>query len=81
MSVILNKSYPDVSVGKEFTCNAGDIGDTGSIPGSERSPGGGNVSTLQYPSLKNHMERVAWQATVQKVPKSQTRLSTSARIS
>ena len=81
MSVILNKSFPDGSVGKEFTCNAGDIGDTGSIPGSERSPGGGNDSTLQYPSLKNHMERVAWQATVQKVPKSQTRLSTSARIS
>ena len=27
---------------KESTCNAGDIGDSGSIPGSERFPGGGN---------------------------------------
>ena len=42
MSVILNKSFPDGSVDKESTCNAGDIGDTGSIPGSGRSPGDGN---------------------------------------
>ena len=80
-SVILNKSFPDGSVGKESTCNAGDTGDTGSIPGSGRSPGGGNDNTLPYPCLSNHMDRVAWQATVQKVPKSQTRLNTEARIS
>ena len=28
--------------GKEFACNAGAAGDLGSIPGSERSLGGGN---------------------------------------
>ena len=28
--------------GKESTCNVGDEGDVGSIPGSERSPGGGH---------------------------------------
>ena len=33
--------------GKEFACSAGDIGDTGSIPGSGRSPGEGNDNPLQ----------------------------------
>ena len=28
--------------GKESSCHAGDIGDASSIPGLERSPGGGN---------------------------------------
>ena len=45
---------PDVS--------AGDIGDMGSIPGSGRSPGGGNGSPLQYSCLKNPMDKGAWQA-------------------
>ena len=30
------------SVGKESACNAGDIGEVGSIPGSGRYPGGGH---------------------------------------
>ena len=30
-------SFPDGSVGKESTCSAGDVGDTGLIPGSGRS--------------------------------------------
>ena len=36
------KVFPDVSVGKESACNVGDIGDTGLICGSGRSPGVGN---------------------------------------
>ena len=32
--------------GKESACNAGDPGDTGSIPGSGRSPGVGNGTPL-----------------------------------
>ena len=36
--------------GKESACNAGDVG---SIPGSARSPGGGNGSPLQYSHLGN----------------------------
>ena len=40
------------SVSKESACNAGDTGDTGSIPGSGRSPGEGNVKPLQYSCLK-----------------------------
>ena len=33
--------FPDGSAGKESACNAGDAGDSGPIPGLERSPGGG----------------------------------------
>ena len=32
--------FPGGSVGKKHTCNAGDTGDTSSIPGSGRSSGG-----------------------------------------
>ena len=39
-----------ISAGKEFTCNAGDLG---SIPGLGRSPGGGHGSPLQYSCLEN----------------------------
>ena len=37
--------FTDSSVGREFTCNAGD---PGSIPGSGRSPGEGIGYPLQY---------------------------------
>ena len=46
---------------KNPAVNAGDIRDVGSIPGSGRSPGGGHGSPLQYYSLKNPMDRGAWQ--------------------
>ena len=47
----------------------------GSIPGSGRSPGGGNGNPLWYSCLKNPMDRGAWRATVHEVAKSQTQLS------
>ena len=53
--------FLDGSDGKEFACNAGDLG---LIPGSGRSPGGGNGNLLQYCCLENPMDRGAWQATV-----------------
>ena len=65
---------PDASVGKESACNAGDTGDTVSISGLGRSPGGGNGNPLQYSSLENLMDRGAWQAAVQRITKSQTGL-------
>jgi len=58
------------SVGKESSCNAGDIGDIGSISGSGRSPGRGNGNLLQYSCLKNAMKRRAWLAIVQRIKKS-----------
>ena len=45
------------SVVKNLPAKAGDPRDTGSIPGSERSPGEGNVSPLQYYCLENSMDR------------------------
>ena len=66
------QGFPGGSDGKEFACNAGDLG---SIPGSERSPGEGNGNPLQYSCLENPMDRGAWWATVHGVTESQTRLS------
>ena len=42
---------------KNPPANTGDIRDTGSIPGSKRSPGGGQGSPLQYSCLENPMDR------------------------
>ena len=50
------------------------IRETGSIPGSGRSPGGGRGNPLQYSCLENPTDREAWQATVHGVTKSRTRL-------
>ena len=60
---------------KNLPCNAGGTGDTGVIPGSGRSPGGGNGNPLQYSCLKNLMDTGAWWATIQRVAKSQTKLN------
>ena len=38
--------FPGGASGKEPPANAGDIRDKGSIPGSERSPGGGHRNPL-----------------------------------
>ena len=61
--------------GKEYTRNAGDTRHTGLIPGSGRSPGGGNGYPRQYFYLENSMNRGAWWAAVHGVTKSHTRLS------
>ena len=59
--------FPGGSEGKAPACNAGD---PGSIPGSGRSPGGGNGNPLQYSCLENLMGREAWWATVHGVAES-----------
>jgi len=46
-----------------------------SIPGSGRSPGGGNGNPLQYSCLENSKDREALWTTVHRITKSQTRLS------
>ena len=61
--------------GSEVKASACSVGDLGSIPGSGRSPGEGNGSSLQYSCLENPMDRGAWRATVHGVAKSQTWLS------
>ena len=64
------EDFPDGSVVKNPLTNAGDAG---LIPGSGRSPGGGNDNPLQYSHLGNPLDRRAWWATVHGVAKSQTR--------
>ena len=59
--------FPGGSAVKNPCASAGDAGDSGSIPGSRRSPGEGNGNPFQYPCLKNPMDKGAWQATVQSV--------------
>ena len=63
------------SVVKKPPARAEDAGDTGSIPWSGRSPGGGNGNPLQHSCLDNPMDRGAWRATVCGVIKSWTWLS------
>ena len=60
---------------KNPPASAGDVGDAGSIPGSRRSPGGGNGNPLQNSCLENPMDRGVWQATVHGAVKSRTGLS------
>ena len=70
--VISVLGFPCGSVVKNLSAN---VGDMGLIPGSGRSPGGGNGNPLQYSCLGNPMDRGAWQATVHGIAKSWTQLS------
>ena len=63
-----------VLVVKNPPINAGNIRDTGSIPGLGRSPGGGHGNPLQYSFLENPKDRGAWWAPVYRVARSWTRL-------
>ena len=71
MGVSCCKDFSGGSDGKESACNVGDLG---SIPGLERSPGGGHGNPLQYSCLENSMNRGAWQGTVHGVEKSLTHM-------
>ena len=44
------EDFPGGLDGKESACN---VGDSGSIPGLRRSPGGGHGNPLQYSCLEN----------------------------
>ena len=57
---------------KHPPASAGDMRDMGSIPGSGRSPGGGNGNPLQYSCLGNPIDRGAWQALIHRMTKSWT---------
>ena len=59
--------FPGGSAGKESTCNAGDLD---SIPGLERSCGGGMATRSSILAWGIHIDRGAWWATVHGVAKS-----------
>ena len=61
-----------VLVVNNLSTNAGDKRDSGLIPGSERSPGGGHGNSLYYSCLENPTNRGAWRAIVHGVAKSWT---------
>ena len=67
--------FPGGSDGKEPAHQCSRYKRLGSIPGSGRSPGGGNGNPLQYSCLEHPMDRGAWWAKVHGVTKSQTQLS------
>ena len=58
--------------------NSPAVQETGSIPVSVRAPAEGNGNPLQYPCLENPIYRGVRCATVHRVAKSQTQLSTCA---
>ena len=60
-------SIPRAQVGWIWASHAGDAG---SIPGSGKSPGGGNGNPFQYSCLDSPMDRGAWQAIVHRVAES-----------
>ena len=57
-------AFPGGAVVKNLPANAGDTRDTGSIPGSGRSPGGRHGNQFQYSCLENPIDRGVWLATV-----------------
>ena len=57
------------------------IKDTGSIPGSGRSPGEGNGNPLQYSCLRNPMDRGAWWAVVPGAPEPDSTEGSKALVS
>ena len=52
-----NLGFPGGAVVKNLPANAGDAREGGSIPGSEKSPGGGNGNPVQYSCLENPTDR------------------------
>ena len=59
---------------KNPPAKAGDARDRGSVPGSGRSPGGGNGNPVQYSCLEDPRDRGTWWATVHGVANSWTGL-------
>ena len=52
--------FPGGMAVKNLLTYAEDPRDTGSVPGTGRSPGGGNGKPLQHTCLENSMDRGTW---------------------
>ena len=65
--ILEDREVKDFSPSSDFSAGGSDskvsaynTGDLASIPGSGRSPGGGNDNPLQYSCLENPMDRRTW---------------------
>ena len=72
---LFSLGFPGGTSGKEFAVNAGDPGDTGSVPGWEDSLEQEMATTPVFCAWKISTERGAWQATVHGAAKGRTQLS------
>ena len=73
IAVVLATSQVEPAV-KNPPASAEDTREEGSVPGSGRSPGEGNVNPLQYSCQKNFTDRGARRATVHEATKRSARL-------
>ena len=73
-SEVVVPGLPQWLSSNESAHSTGDALDADSIPGSGRSPRGGNGNPLQYFCLKKPMHRRGWLATMPGVAESQTPL-------
>ena len=69
--------FPSSSAGKEPICSTADTGDSGSIPGLGRSPGGGNDNCS---SILTQRSLVGYSAKSLKESDTIERLSTHAQV-
>ena len=71
--------FPGGSVVKNLPAKAGNVRDTGLIPGLGRSPSIGNANQLHYPCLENPMDKGAWRTIGHGVAESWTCTSTDTQ--
>ena len=75
LTMLRFRAFQVALVVRNLPANEGDIRDTGSIPGSGRSPEGGHGNPLQYYCLGNPMDKGAWWDKTHGVAKTRTQLS------
>ena len=64
---------------KNPPASAGDVRDSGLIPGSGRSPGEVNGNPFQYSCLENPMDKGAWQSKAHGVARVGNNLATTSK--
>ena len=68
------RGFPGGLIVKIQPASVGATRDAGSVPGSGRSPEGGNGNPLQCSCLEDPMDRGTWWPTVHSIAKSWTQL-------